>query len=160
MNPKNHDQFQNNFAALNETVQQVTERIVARSQITRRAYLKKIEAAKSQTVHRAQLACGNLAHGFAACQSEDKNLLKNMVHNDIAIITAYNDMLSAHKPYEDYPQKIKAALHTVGAVGQVAGGVPAMCDGVTQGQDGMELSLLSRDVIAMSAAVGLSHNMR
>ncbi|HEK2714707.1 TPA: phosphogluconate dehydratase [Proteus mirabilis] len=159
MNPKNHDQFQNNFAALNETVQQVTERIVARSQITRRAYLKKIEAAKSQTVHRAQLACGNLAHGFAACQSEDKNLLKNMVHNDIAIITAYNDMLSAHKPYEDYPQKIKAALHTVGAVGQVAGGVPAMCDGVTQGQDGMELSLLSRDVIAMSAAVGLSHNM-
>ncbi len=159
MNPKNHDQFQNDFAALNETVQQVTERIVARSQITRRAYLKKIEAAKSQTVHRAQLACGNLAHGFAACQSEDKNLLKNMVHNDIAIITAYNDMLSAHKPYEDYPQKIKAALHTVGAVGQVAGGVPAMCDGVTQGQDGMELSLLSRDVIAMSAAVGLSHNM-
>ncbi|MDM3646378.1 dihydroxy-acid dehydratase domain-containing protein, partial [Proteus mirabilis] len=78
-------------------------------------------------------------HGFAACQSEDKNLLKNMVHNDIAISTAYNDMLSAHKPYEDYPQNIKAALHTVGAVGQVGGGVRAMCDGVTQGQDGMEL---------------------
>lgn len=82
-----------------------------------------------------------------------------MAHNDIAIITAYNDMLSAHKPYEFYPAQIKAALHSVGAIGQVAGGVPAMCDGVTQGQDGMELSLLSRDVIAMSAAVGLSHNM-
>ena len=103
--PENHDQFQNNFAALNETVQQVTERIVARSQNNSSRLSEKIEAAKSQTVHRAQLACGNLAHGFAACQSEDKNLLKNMVHNDIAIITAYNDMLSAHKPYEDYPQK-------------------------------------------------------
>ncbi|EEG87396.1 phosphogluconate dehydratase [Proteus penneri ATCC 35198] len=159
MNPKNHDPIQNDFVPLNETVKQVTERIIARSHVTRRAYLKKIEAAKSQTVHRAQLACGNLAHGFAACQADDKNRLKNMVHNDIAIITAYNDMLSAHQPYEDYPQKIKKALHAVGAVGQVAGGVPAMCDGVTQGQDGMELSLLSRDVIAMSAAVGLSHNM-
>lgn len=82
-----------------------------------------------------------------------------MVRSDIAIITAYNDMLSAHQPYEHYPQRLKQALKAVGAVGQVAGGVPAMCDGVTQGQDGMELSLMSRDVIAMSAAVGLSHNM-
>lgn len=82
-----------------------------------------------------------------------------MVRSDIAIITSYNDMLSAHQPYEHYPQQLKDALHQVGAVGQVAGGVPAMCDGVTQGQDGMELSLMSRDVIAMSAAIGLSHNM-
>ncbi len=82
-----------------------------------------------------------------------------MLRNNIAIITSYNDMLSAHQPYEHYPQIIRQALHSVNAVGQVAGGVPAMCDGVTQGQDGMELSLLSREVIAMSAAVGLSHNM-
>ncbi|NMJ16977.1 phosphogluconate dehydratase, partial [Salmonella enterica subsp. enterica serovar Anatum] len=107
----------------------------------------------------SQLACGNLAHGFAACQPEDKASLKSMLRNNIAIITSYNDMLSAHQPYEHYPQIIRQALHSVNAVGQVAGGVPAMCDGVTQGQDGMELSLLSREVIAMSAAVGLSHNM-
>ncbi|EML9904259.1 phosphogluconate dehydratase [Morganella morganii] len=137
----------------------ITARIAARSRVSRARYLEKISAARSKTVHRAQLACGNLAHGFAACQPDEKQQLRNMAHNDIAIITAYNDMLSAHKPYEYYPEQIKAALHSAGAIGQVAGGVPAMCDGVTQGQDGMELSLLSRDVIAMSAAVGLSHNM-
>lgn len=159
MNSNHPDHLKQDFAPLHHTIAQVTERIIARSAATRSAYLQQIDAAKSQTVHRAQLACGNLAHGFAACQADDKNRLKNMAHNDIGIITSYNDMLSAHQPYEDYPQKIKAALHTVNAVGQVAGAVPAMCDGVTQGQDGMELSLLSRDVIAMSAAVGLSHNM-
>ncbi|PHM73172.1 phosphogluconate dehydratase [Xenorhabdus kozodoii] len=143
----------------NETVARITQRIIERSKETRSQYLARIAAARSKTVHRAQLACGNLAHGFAACQGDEKIALKNMVHNDIAIITSYNDMLSAHKPYEDYPQKLKRSLRAIGAVGQVAGGVPAMCDGVTQGQDGMELSLLSRDVIAMSAAVGLSHNM-
>ncbi|MDX8000493.1 phosphogluconate dehydratase [Xenorhabdus sp. Reich] len=148
-----------NSTATNETVARITQRIIERSKETRSQYLTHIEAARSKTVHRAQLACGNLAHGFAACHNDEKIALKNMVHNDIAIITSYNDMLSAHKPYEDYPQKLKDALRSVGAVGQVAGGVPAMCDGVTQGQDGMELSLLSRDVIAMSAAVGLSHNM-
>ncbi|MBK0538688.1 dihydroxy-acid dehydratase, partial [Klebsiella pneumoniae] len=116
-----------------------TQRIIHRSQASRAAYLARIEAARSQTVHRAQLACGNLAHGFAACQPDDKTALKNMVRSDIAIITAYNDMLSAHQPYEHYPQRLKQALKAVGAVGQVAGGVPAMCDGVTQGQDGMEL---------------------
>ncbi|MDC9598755.1 phosphogluconate dehydratase [Xenorhabdus anantnagensis] len=148
-----------NSTVTNETVARITQRIIERSKETRSQYLARIEAARSKTVHRAQLACGNLAHGFAACQNDEKIALKNMVHNDIAIITSYNDMLSAHKPYEDYPQKLKDSLRAVGAVGQVAGGVPAMCDGVTQGQDGMELSLLSRDVIAMSAAVGLSHNM-
>lgn len=137
----------------------VTKRIAERSRDSRQAYLERITNAASNTVHRSQLACGNLAHGFAACQPEDKAALKSMLRNNIAIITSYNDMLSAHQPYETYPEQIRKALHSVGAVGQVAGGVPAMCDGVTQGQDGMELSLLSREVIAMSAAVGLSHNM-
>lgn len=137
----------------------VTKRIAERSQKTREAYLARIAQAASTTVHRSQLGCGNLAHGFAACQPDDKAALKSMLRNNIAIITSYNDMLSAHQPYETYPEQIRKALHSVGAVGQVAGGVPAMCDGVTQGQDGMELSLLSREVIAMSAAVGLSHNM-
>ncbi|PWC18014.1 phosphogluconate dehydratase [Brenneria roseae subsp. roseae] len=144
---------------MNPTVARVTQNIISRSQAGRARYLTNIEAAKSKTVHRSQLACGNLAHGFAACSPDDKSGLKNMVKSNIGIITSYNDMLSAHQPYEHYPALIKEALHSVGAVGQVAGGVPAMCDGVTQGQDGMELSLLSRDLIAMSAAVGLSHNM-
>lgn len=144
---------------MNPTLLRVTQRIIERSKETRSAYLARIEQAKSNTVHRSQLACGNLAHGFAACQPDDKASLKSMLRNNIAIITAYNDMLSAHQPYEVYPDIIRKALHSVNAVGQVAGGVPAMCDGVTQGQDGMELSLLSREVIAMSAAVGLSHNM-
>lgn len=144
---------------INHTLSRITQRIIERSTPSRTAYLARIAAARSKTVHRSQLACGNLAHGFAACQPSDKAALKNMVRSDIAIITAYNDMLSAHQPYENYPQRLKQALHSVGAVGQVAGGVPAMCDGVTQGQDGMELSLMSRDVIAMSAAIGLAHNM-
>lgn len=144
---------------MNSTVARVTQRIIDRSQATRAAYLGSIDAARAKTVHRAQLACGNLAHGFAACQPEDKLALKSMTHNNIAIINSYNDMLSAHQPYEHYPQRLKNALHSVGSVGQVAAGVPAMCDGVTQGQDGMELSLMSREVIAMSAAIGLSHNM-
>lgn len=144
---------------MNPNLLRVTKRIVERSRQTRDAYLARIEKAKTKTVHRSELACGNLAHGFAACQPEDKAALKSMLRNNIAIITSYNDMLSAHQPYEYYPDQIRKALHSVGAVGQVAGGVPAMCDGVTQGQDGMELSLLSREIIAMSTAVGLSHNM-
>ncbi|AFJ47401.1 phosphogluconate dehydratase [Shimwellia blattae] len=144
---------------MNPNLLRVTERIIERSRPTREAYLARIEKAKTKTVHRSELACGNLAHGFAACQPDDKASLKSMLRNNIGIITAYNDMLSAHQPYEHYPEQIRKALHEVGAVAQVAGGVPAMCDGVTQGQDGMELSLLSREVIAMSAAVGLSHNM-
>ncbi|MDX5628745.1 MULTISPECIES: phosphogluconate dehydratase [unclassified Brenneria] len=144
---------------MNPIVSRITQRIIERSRKTRGRYLERIDAACSKTVHRSQLACGNLAHGFAACQPDDKAALMNMLRNDIAIVTSYNDMLSAHQPYETYPERLKQALHRVGAVGQVAAGVPAMCDGVTQGQDGMELSLMSRDVIAMSAAVGLSHNM-
>ena len=144
---------------INPTLSRVTQRIIHRSQASRAAYLARIEAARAQTVHRAQLACGNLAHGFAACQPDDKTSLKNMVRSDIAIITAYNDMLSAHQPFETFPETIKAAARAMGSTAQFAGGVPAMCDGVTQGQPGMELSLFSRDLIAMATAVGLSHNM-
>ena len=144
---------------MNETVIQITERIISRSQDTRKIYLDRIEAAKDSSPHRSMISCGNLAHGFAACPSSDKaKLSENSVAN-IGIITAYNDMLSAHQPYEDYPKLIRETARTAGAVAQVAGGVPAMCDGITQGQTGMELSLFSRDVIAMAAAIGLSHNM-
>lgn len=159
MAPVVSDLTATNLNKINPLVAQVTQRIVERSRQSRQAYLTKIERAKSQTVHRSQLACGNLAHGFAACCEDDKLSLKSMTKSNIAITTSYNDMLSAHKPYEFYPEQIKKALRDVGSIGQVAGGVPAMCDGVTQGQAGMELSLMSRDVIAMSVAVGLSHNM-
>jgi phosphogluconate dehydratase len=137
----------------------ITERIIARSANTRAEYLAKIEEEKSTTVHRASLSCGNLAHGFAACGKDDKQSLQGIQHSDIAIISAYNDMLSAHQPYQTYPDIIKAAVKDAGGVAQFAAGVPAMCDGVTQGQPGMDLSLMSRDVIAMSTAIGLSHNM-
>lgn len=144
---------------MNKQIQAITDRIIERSKVTRAAYLNKIDAAKSKTVHRASLSCGNLAHGFAACGKEDKEKLRGINHSDIAIISAYNDMLSAHQPYETYPEVIKQAVKETGGVAQFAGGVPAMCDGVTQGQPGMDLSLMSRDVIAMATAVGLSHNM-
>jgi len=137
----------------------ITDRIIKRSASTRAAYLNKIDEAKSDTVHRAGLSCGNLAHGFAACGKEDKSSLRGIQHSDIAIVSAYNDMLSAHQPYQTYPDIIKAAVKEAGGVAQFASGVPAMCDGVTQGQPGMDLSLMSRDVIAMSTAIGLSHNM-
>ncbi len=144
---------------LNPTILEVTGRIRARSALTRRAYLAQVHAAASQTLRRARLSCGNLAHGFAACPAGDKAALKTGGEVNVGIITAYNDMLSAHQPFSTYPDEIKDALRRVGAVGQVAGGVPAMCDGVTQGQAGMDLSLFSRDVIAMSTAVALSHEM-
>ncbi len=144
---------------MKQEIADITERIIARSIVTRGEYLVKIQAAKSTTVHRASLSCGNLAHGFAACGNEDKAAVKGLNHSDIAIISAYNDMLSAHQPYQTYPDIIKEAVKETGGVAQFAGGVPAMCDGVTQGQPGMDLSLMSRDVIAMSTAVGLSHNM-
>ncbi|WP_371189494.1 phosphogluconate dehydratase [Thalassotalea maritima] len=140
-------------------IQAVTERIIERSRATRAQYLEKINRAKSDKVHRSVLSCGNLAHGFAACSKQDKEKLTGLNHSDIAIVSAYNDMLSAHQPYETYPPIIKEAVAETGGVAQFAGGVPAMCDGVTQGQPGMDLSLMSRDVIAMSSAVGLSHNM-
>lgn len=144
---------------MNSQIQAITDRIIKRSKDTRAAYLAKIDDAKAKTVHRASLSCGNLAHGFAACGKEDKLKLKGINHSDVAIVSSYNDMLSAHQPYETYPAIIKAAVSETGGVAQFAGGVPAMCDGVTQGQPGMDLSLMSRDVIAMSTAVALSHNM-
>ncbi len=144
---------------LNARISDVTDRIIERSRPTREHYLARIGAASDKGPHRSSISCGNLAHGFAACSLQDKQALSGDVVPNIGIITAYNDMLSAHQPYETYPALIKEAARAAGGVAQVAGGVPAMCDGVTQGQDGMELSLFSRDVIAMSAGVGLSHNM-
>ncbi len=144
---------------MKQQIVDITDKIIKRSAKTRAEYLAKIDAAKSNTVHRASLSCGNLAHGFAACGKDDKSSLRGINHSDIAIVSAYNDMLSAHQPYQTYPDIIKAAVKDAGGVAQFAAGVPAMCDGVTQGQPGMDLSLMSRDVIAMSTAVGLSHNM-
>jgi phosphogluconate dehydratase len=144
---------------MHSVIQQVTDRIIARSQVSRAIYLKRVEQARMKGPHRGALACGNLAHGFAACNAQEKADLRSLTKANIGIVSSYNDMLSAHQPYEAYPAIIKKAVAEVGSVAQFAGGVPAMCDGVTQGQPGMELSLLSRDVIAMSAAVGLSHNM-
>ena len=139
---------------------EVTDRLIARSRATRERYLAQMAAADSQGPHRGALQCANFAHGVAGCgSSEDKQRLRLMNEANVGIVTAYNDMLSAHQPYEHYPELIKQALRQVGSVGQVAGGVPAMCDGVTQGEPGMELSLASREVIAMSTAVALSHNM-
>ncbi|MCB1426412.1 MAG: phosphogluconate dehydratase, partial [Notoacmeibacter sp.] len=119
----------------------------------------RVDEAAARGVHRAQLGCANLAHGFAACNAGDKAALAGDAVPNLGIITAYNDMLSAHQPLESFPALIRQAAREAGGVAQVAGGVPAMCDGVTQGQPGMELSLFSRDVIAMAAAIGLSHNM-
>ncbi len=144
--------------ALHPTVAKVTDRIVARSRDTRAAYLDLIDRAREAGVNRPKLTCGNLAHGFAAA-GDDKLALRDGKALNIGIITAFNDMLSAHQPYGRYPEQIKVFAREVGATAQVAGGVPAMCDGVTQGQDSMELSLFSRDTIAMSTAVGLSHGM-
>ena len=144
---------------LNSIVSKVTERIRMRSEATRSSYLDQISLARTDGPNRSVLSCGNLAHGFAACPGANKRDLKSGRSPNVGIVTAFNDMLSAHQPFETYPGVIKEALQSIGAVGQVAGGVPAMCDGVTQGQPGMELSLFSRDVIAMSTAVALSHNM-
>lgn len=140
-------------------IEAITKRIVERSKPTREAYLDRTRRAISKGVHRSTLSCGNLAHGFAVCSPADKAALAGDVVPNLGIITAYNDMLSAHQPFETYPALIRQAASEAGGVAQVAGGVPAMCDGVTQGQPGMELSLFSRDAIAMAAAIGLSHNM-
>ncbi len=145
--------------SVTKAVAAVTDRIRARSELSRHAYLERVEVQKGAGVHRAALSCGNLAHGFAACGPGDKSKLAGTKTPNLGIVTAYNDMLSAHKPYETYPQIIRAAAEAVGATAQVAGGVPAMCDGVTQGQPGMDLSLFSRDIIAMATAIALSHNM-
>ena len=144
---------------INPQVAAVTQRIIERSATLRDDYLRQIAEDHNNRPERGKLSCGNLAHGFAACGEEDKNSLRMMEAGNMAIVTAYNDMLSAHQPYATYPDKLKQAMREIGCTAQVAGGVPAMCDGVTQGQDGMELSLLSRDLIAQCTALSLSHQM-
>ncbi|MBY4945510.1 phosphogluconate dehydratase [Cupriavidus respiraculi] len=144
--------------SLHATVRAVTERIQARSRDSRAAYLGRCERAQRELGPMRGLSCANLAHGFAALPANDKLKLRVEQAPNLGIVTAYNDMLSAHQPYERFPGVIREAARAVGAVAQVAGGVPAMCDGITQGNPGMELSLFSRDAIAMSTAVALSHN--
>ena len=144
---------------MNPVIESVTARITERSVETRADYLARMHAASGEGPARGAHACSNLAHGFAACGADEKAALKGNVVPNVGIVSAYNDMLSAHQPFETYPDVIRKAAAARGAVAQFAGGVPAMCDGVTQGTDGMDLSLFSRDVIALSTAVALSHNM-
>lgn len=138
---------------------EITARICARSESSRRDYLARVEAMREAGPRRGALPCGNFAHGFAACARDERIALRDSAAPNLAIVTAYNDMLSAHQPYERFPAIIKKAAREAGGVAQVAGGVPAMCDGIAQGRPGMELSLFSRDVIAASAAIALSHDM-
>ena len=145
--------------AIQSRIGEVTERIARRSRSGRSLYLERVQSAAENRVRRSHLSCSNLAHGFAACGPNDKAALRAADAPNLGIVTAYNDMLSAHQPYGRFPDVIKEAARVAGGTAQVAGGVPAMCDGVTQGQTGMELSLFSRDAIAMAAAVGLSHDM-
>jgi phosphogluconate dehydratase len=148
--------------ALHPVVSEVTDRIVKRSRPTRTAYLSRVSAAAAELglrPARADLGCSNLAHAVAACGGADRTAMQGAAATSLGIVTAYNDMLSAHAPYETYPQAIKETARGVDAVARVAGGVPAMCDGITQGRAGMDLSLFSRDVIAMSTAIALSHDV-
>ena len=144
---------------MNPIVEQVTQRIIERSVKTRAAYLARCEQMRDDGPQRGALGCSNLAHGFAACSADDKTTMRLENSPNIGIVSSYNDMLSAHQPFAEYPEVIKKAAHQMGCTAQFAGGVPAMCDGVTQGTAGMELSLFSRDVIATATAVSLSHNM-
>jgi len=145
--------------SVQKTIAAVTEAIIKRSAESRARYLDKIAKAFDNKPKRKALGCANIAHGFAACNVDDKNALRNESGPNLAIVTSFNDMLSAHQPFEFYPDIIRTAAREAGGTAQVAGGVPAMCDGVTQGETGMELSLFSRDVIALSTAVALSHQM-
>lgn len=145
--------------ALHATLHSVTQRIIERSRDSRQAYLQATAALRKPGPYRAGMGCANAAHAFAAMPAADKLVLRQERQPNIGIVTAYNDMLSAHQPYEQYPQKIRDLARGLGATAQVAGGVPAMCDGVTQGYEGMELSLFSRDTIALATAVALSHNV-
>lgn len=140
-------------------IAKVTERIIERSKSSRLEYLETIAENFNTPSGKHHLSCGNLAHAFAGSNSTDKGIISEGMQPNIGIVSAYNDMLSAHKPYEHYPQELRKYANEMNATVQVAGGTPAMCDGVTQGQPGMDLSLLSRDVIALSAAIGLSHDM-
>jgi phosphogluconate dehydratase len=144
---------------MHPVVAEVTARIVHRSRAERAAYLQRLEASAQRGPARGRLACANLAHGFAASGPADKKALRGTVKPNVAIVSAYNDMLSAHQPFEGFPAQLKKAVMRSGGIAQFAGGVPAMCDGITQGRDGMQLSLFSRDVIAMSTAIALSHDM-
>ena len=144
---------------MNPTVEKITARIRERSSGSRGQYLHDMAQMREQNPPKRRLSCGNLAHGYAACGEQDKQTIRLMNSANVGIVTSYNDMLSAHQPLLDYPEQIKQWARQLGCSAQVAGGVPAMCDGVTQGQPGMELSLFSRDVVAMATAVGLSHNL-
>jgi phosphogluconate dehydratase len=144
---------------MHAVIEHVTENLRQRSRDSRQRYLDECEATLDSLPPKKRLSCGNLAHGYAACSEQDKQLIAGMESSNLGIINAYNDMLSAHQPLADYPALIKRLAREHGGTAQVAGGVPAMCDGVTQGQPGMELSLFSRDVVAMATAIGLSHNL-
>lgn len=144
---------------MHETIIKVTNRIIDRSHETRTKYLEEVNQMFEEGVYRSTLSCGNLAHSFAGCGPSDKNELSGNTTKNLGLVTAYNDMLSAHRVYENYPEELRVYARKYNSVLQVAGGVPAMCDGVTQGKDGMELSLFSRDVIALSTSIGLSHNV-
>ncbi|WP_204477993.1 phosphogluconate dehydratase [Aeromonas veronii] len=143
---------------IHKVISDVTARIRERSAARRQAFMARIQRQAEQGKTRAALACGNLAHAVAACSSDEKGRILDMTRANVGIVTAYNDMLSAHQPYQGYPDHIKGALAELGHSAQVAGGVPAMCDGVTQGQPGMDMSLFSRDLIAQATALSLSHN--
>ncbi|WP_273765023.1 phosphogluconate dehydratase [Aeromonas hydrophila] len=143
---------------IHQVISSVTARIRERSAVRRQAFLARIQRQADQGKTRAALACGNLAHAVAASSCDEKGRILDMTRANVGIVTAYNDMLSAHQPYQGYPDIIKAALAELGHSAQVAGGVPAMCDGVTQGQPGMDMSLFSRDLIAQATALSLSHN--
>jgi phosphogluconate dehydratase len=145
--------------AVNPVLVDVAARIEHRSTETRKAYLVMLAKMRREMPPRAGLSCGNIAHAAAACSTPEKDAISGGIVPNVGIVTSYNDMLSAHQPFETYPAILKSAANELGATAQVAGGVPAMCDGVTQGQPGMELSLFSRDVIAMATAISLSHNV-
>src|SRR5215831_9082646 len=148
-----------NVAPMHPKVREVTQRIAQRSAAPRRAYLERVERLASRPRGSDRLGCANVAHAFAALPRDQRLRVVGERAPNIGVVTAYNDMLSAHQPYERFPQWIRDEARSLGATAQVAGGVPAMCDGVTQGQAGMELSLFSRDTIAMGTAVALSHDV-
>lgn len=144
---------------MNKVIQNVTQQIIKRSRTHRKAYVDMMRNTMRDNPPKKRLSCGNLAHAYAACNQTDKQAIRLMQSANLGITTSFNDMLSAHQPLETYPKLIKKAARALGSTAQVAGGVPAMCDGVTQGQAGMELSLFSREVVAMATAIGLTHNM-
>lgn len=144
---------------MHPVVEEVTSRLQERSRASRQAYLHQCQRTRDELPPKRTLSCGNIAHGYAACAADEKARIGSLRSPNIGIINAYNDMLSAHQPLADYPAHLKRVAYDLGATAQVASGVPAMCDGVTQGQPGMELSLFSRDVVAMATAIGLSHNL-